>query len=236
MDSDESLAIGQTLKIPHVLGFKEALDPEGEDLLSDTSDSDSNAQPGSRSLRPADNPEEFNRLVQVFEQGVTAYNRGNYREAMTLFKQVYERDPENQEAYDYFLRAATGMRGGAPVVTDGPSDLTENLTSGAEDLLRRGIAYRDEGNLKDALETFKQASQLYPGHAEIAWNLEKTQDELKKLITAHLNEGIKLFNREALEDAILEWEKVLELDPTNPKATEYRQRAEKMLDALASPQ
>lgn len=238
-DPKDPLKIGQRIKIPHILGFRKALDPKGQDVLTGTSDVEPDRPTGSRNLMAPEETGVLESTEQLFEQGVMAYNRGNYREAMKLFNQVYERDPENQEAYDYFMRATTSIRRGAPIVEVNPDLIAEQqgevAISEVESLVQAGIALHEAGKLRKAIITFEQAVQLDPENAEIARYLEEIQDEMKKLITAHLNEGIKQFNQEALEDAIAEWDKVLELDPSNQQAAEYRERAEKMLDILASP-
>ena len=235
--ADETpLHIGQTLKIPHILGFRRTLAPEEEDVLSGVSDD--GTSPEAREIVPTLTPEEDPELQQLFEQGLTAYNAKDFRKALTLFNQVYSRNPEHVEAYNYFLQALTQLRGESaeaePFVEEeadrgiqqdaGPSESESLLTSAA--------VQRESGNIKEAIRLLEEAGELEPNNAEIARELEAARDEMKKLITSHLNEGIKLFNQEALEEAIQEWDKVLELDPANKQAANYREQAEKRLNAL----
>lgn len=238
LDPKAPLTIGQKIKIPHILGFRKSLAPEEENLLSGNLDIEQENAEYSRGLISPEKTEELESTEQLFERGVAAYNQGNYREAMKLFNQVYERDPENQEAYEYFVRATTSVRRGIPVVEVSPElmdeDQEETPTTEIEALIQAGIALRNVGKLKEAVATFEQAAQWDPENVEIGEYLEETRDEIQKLITDHLNKGIKQFNQESLENAILEWEKVLELDPSNPQATEYKERAENMLKALES--
>ncbi len=236
-DLQESLKIGQKVNIPHILRFKKALDPQGEDVISEPSDTEPTRQVNSRNLTAPEQTEVLESIEQLFERGVEAYNQGNYREAVKVFNQVYERDPEHQKAYDYFMRATTSIRRGSPIVALSPELIAEQEDkvdgSEVEALIQAGKSLHEAGKLREAITTFEQAAQLAPGNAEIARYLEETRDKMKKLITAHLNEGIKQFNREALEEAIVEWEKVLELDPSNRQAVEYKERAEKMLDQIS---
>ena len=113
------------------------------------------------------------------------------------------------------------------------SEQPESTQSEAGLLIQTGISYRDAGEVKKAIAAFEQAYQLVPEDPQTVKYLEETQDALKKLITAHLNEGIKLFNQDSLENAIIEWDKVLELDPSNRQAAEYKRRAQTMLNTLA---
>ena len=236
------LKIGQKILIPHILNFQKAIDPQGEDTLAELDEkagvNQSNPMP--RDITPPIVPDEESLapIEDLFEQGIVAYNQKNYREAMQIFQQVYERNPENQAAYEYFLRAASAMKGGMPIVgtePDEPLEQARNIHTEIDALIQQGVLAWQAGNLKAAIAAFEEANQLAPQNREIQEYLEKIRDDLKKLTTFHLNEGIKFFNREALEDAILEWEKVLDLDPGNPQALAYRERAKKMLDALATP-
>lgn len=243
LNPQEPLNIGQKIKIPHILNFQQSLDPQGENTFAEL-DEEPGGPPSNATSRGVTAPnvpvvqENLTPVEELFEQGIAAYNQRNYREAMQIFQQVYERNPENQEAYEYFLQAARAIRGGTPIVRVEPETVEQNQARDAEidNLSQQGVTALNSGNPKMAIAIFEEANQLAPQNREVQEYLEKARDELKKLITFHLNEGIKFFNKEALEDAILEWDKVLELDPENPQAIAYRQRAKTMLDALASPQ
>jgi len=236
--ADAPLKIGQVIRIPHVLGFKKALAPEGEDIVPETSDSAISVQTESRGIQPSEDDAES--TERAFTGGVTAFHEGKYREAVSILEKVLLHDPENEEAYNYFVRATENVRRGTPTVEIVPAQFPERSKqfdseqSEVQILIQSGISYRETGDLKKAIATFEQAYQLAPKNSEIFENLEETRDDLKKLITAYLNEGIKLFNQDSLEDAILEWNKVLELDSSNRQASEYKERAETMLNTLAS--
>ena len=237
LGDDTQLRIGQTLKIPHILSFRRALSPETEDVLSEVPD-DEGTSPEVREIVPTLVPEEDQELQQLFEQGLQAYNAKNFREALSLFNQVYSRDPENVEAYNYFLQALTQLRGESAEAEQlvGPvRGLEQNTDPGpseVENLVMSAAVQRESGNIKEAIRLLEEAGELEPNNRDIARELEAARDEIKKLITSHLNEGIKLFNQEALEEAIEEWKKVLELDPSNKQAANYREQAEKRLNAL----
>ena len=237
---DAQLRIGQELKIPHILRFREALSPDEEDLLDNVGDSDAQQEDATEVLdiTPVSETEMTEELQQLFEQGTVFYNQGSFREALTLFNQVYERNPSDVDVYDYIVRSIANLRGGSvaendTVITPEENDSEEALTtSEVESLLNTAKTYREAEDLKKSVDVYEQALRLEPGNVEIVQELEKIRDDIKKLITAHLNEGIKLFNQEALEEAILEWDKVLELDSENQQAINYRAQAEKRLNAL----
>ncbi len=103
-------------------------------------------------------------------------------------------------------------------------------------IIQEGIAYRKAGKLKKAIAAFRQALKLEPKNTEAANQLQETQNELNALIDLHLKQGIKYFTQENLQDAISEWNIVLELDPSNKEAADYKERAQRKLDALKDQQ
>jgi tetratricopeptide (TPR) repeat protein len=236
--ADSTLKIGQVIRIPHILGFKKALAPEGEDIVPETTRK--NIQPESREIRSPEEPEDSESLKRAFNEGVVAFHEGKYREAVSILEKVLLRDPENEEAYKYFVRATENVRRGTSAVEVSSVQIPEDSEqfdpeqSEVQILIQTGLSHREAGDLKRAIATFEQAYQLAPENPQIVEYLEVTRDDLKKLITAHLNEGIKHFNQDSLEDAILEWDKVLELDPSHRQAAEYKERAETMLNTLES--
>jgi tetratricopeptide (TPR) repeat protein len=206
------LKAGQVIKIPHVRGFNKALDPGKKDIVL--------ATPTAETTTPAKSAEA--------QQTEKANNK-------TLFEQVLIQDPENEEAYQYFVHASDNVRRGASTeeIAPEPSAPGKQPKSEVQILLENGVASREAGEIKQAIATFEQAYQLAPDDPQIGKYLDDTRDELKKLVTAHLNEGIKQFNQDALKEAILEWDKVLELDPANRQAIDYKKRAQDMLNTLA---
>lgn len=244
LDPDRPLEIGQTLKIPHILGFQKTLAPEAPDIV--TEPKEEFPQIDSRTIpTPPDVPRTEARqeaLEIALNKGVIAFSEGNYREAVSILEQVLLQDPDNEEAYRYFVKATENMRRGTsapteilPVHTLGQDEAPRDaVRPDAQRLIQTGLEQREAGDIKAAVATFEQASQLAPDNPQVAMHLEETRDELQKLITAHLNEGIKKFNQELLEDAIVEWNRVLELDPDNQQAADYKERAEIMLNALAA--
>lgn len=261
-----SLKAGQIIKIPHILRFQQALDPQKKDSIIESTEAEISSPQSSRTLSASENRASPENTTQLFEQGTAAFQAGNYREAIKLFNQVYALNPDNQEAYDYFMAATARMREANSAITSdmlaehsqqasaeisAPSSSAINVTtqppstagiseqstsevSDAEHFIQTGLKLRESGELKKALSLFENAAQLDPENPEIAQYIETTNLELQKLITFHLNEGIKQFNQEALENAIAEWNKVLELEPSNTQASEYKKRAEQMLEALSS--
>lgn len=101
-----------------------------------------------------------------------------------------------------------------------------------EAIIQQGITYREAGNLKKAISSFNQALEIEPKNAKADQYLQETQQELNALVEEHLKQGIKYFTQDALQEAMDEWNTVLELDPSNQKALDYKERTQRKLDAL----
>jgi len=235
LSPNATLQVGQTLNIPHILGFKATLAPKERDVLAETAPPDAPQSSDIREITPISEEERTQQLQRLYQQGIAAYEAGDYREAVSLFNEVYQSDSENLEAYNYFLRAMTKLQGGNLEMESPSQQTTESADSAEEEIdlmLIAADSHRNNGDLQKAISVYEQALQLSPENPEIIELLEQVREELQTQITAHLNEGIKLFNQEAIEEAIAEWNIVLQLEPTNQQASEYKKRAEKMLEAL----
>lgn len=251
LDANAPLKIGQVINIPHILEFKKSLAPDGTEILLETPQSQENQQPKSRTLS-AEKPSAEARaeLDTSLQDGIAAFREGNYRQAIELLQQVLLQDPENEDAYRYFVEATQYIRSGTQAAERIPESSPQQPQHESPDseepstpelpesqrLTNEALALRESGNFTQAIALLEQAYQLDPTTPRLLEQLEESRDALKRQITAYLNEGIKYFNQDSLEEAILAWDKVLELDPENRQATEYKERAETLLKTLSSQQ
>jgi len=81
-------------------------------------------------------------------------------------------------------------------------------------------------------ESYKALIQL----ARLAPNYEDTGDLARQarsgLVQDRYNEGLRLYREERLEQAIVQWRAVLELDPRHPNARKNIEQAEQILKKL----
>jgi tetratricopeptide (TPR) repeat protein len=243
LDSDAALKVGQVINIPHILEFKNALSPDESEIILEVPEGQGGQQSTvSRTLPAGDssnNTETQASIDEMLKEGISAFQEGNYRKAVELLQIVLVAEPENELAYDYFVEATGYIRSGTSAVgrtAEESGEQTGELElSEAQRLTNEALSLQANDNFKQALALFEQAYQLDPTIPGLLENLEETRDSLKQQITAYLNEGIKYFNQDSLEDAIEAWDKVLALDPTNRQAAEYKERAETLLETF-SPQ
>jgi len=96
----------------------------------------------------------------------------------------------------------------------------------------KGRIYLSSGTYNKAIDEFNLVLKYVPGHADAKRLLERAKAERDNSISAHLKKGIGYFEAEQMELAIKEWDFVLELDPDNKTAADYRSRADAIIKQL----
>lgn len=96
----------------------------------------------------------------------------------------------------------------------------------------KGKIYLDSRAYAKAIEEFTAALKILPAYMNTEELLARAKKERDKAVDAHLRKGIAYFQSEEMEMAIKEWEAVLELDPSNKVAADYKDRAEVIMERL----
>ncbi|GEM_PF-2128047 len=94
----------------------------------------------------------------------------------------------------------------------------------------KGKVYLDSGAYHRAIEEFTAALRIFPSYMNAKDLLERAVSERDKAVEKHLRNGIAHFQSEDMELAIKEWDMVLNLDPSNRVAADYKYRAEVILE------
>ena len=105
-------------------------------------------------------------------------------------------------------------------------------TADADKFVQTGTAQLNNGDVNQAIASFKKALKANPKHAKAAQQLQQAEQKKADLIDEHLRRGIAYFNGDQLEQAMQEWKQVLALDADHAKALDYKQRTQVRLDAL----
>jgi len=92
-----------------------------------------------------------------------------------------------------------------------------------------GHKLSSEKKYVEAIKRFSKASVDYPGASDAIADLKKI---MLKQAQAHYLTGVKYYTDDQLEQAILEWEKTLSLDPNHEKAKKSIADAQKLLNML----
>ncbi|MEK6759838.1 MAG: tetratricopeptide repeat protein [Deltaproteobacteria bacterium] len=98
----------------------------------------------------------------------------------------------------------------------------------------KGKLYMDSKAYGKAIEEFNAVFKRVPTYMDAKELLAKAKKERDRAVDFHLKKGIGFFQEEEMEKAIMEWEAVLELDPANKTAADYKDRAEVILERLRS--
>lgn len=96
----------------------------------------------------------------------------------------------------------------------------------------KGKVYFEARVYQKAIDEFSAALRLLPSYMDAQELLSRAKRELEKEVDSRFKRGINYFQKEELELAIREWDAVLELDPGNKKAAEYKSRAEAIMERL----
>lgn len=108
----------------------------------------------------------------------------------------------------------------------------ENPDTEADNHYMKGKILLEVNSYAKAIEEFQAVLKYDPSYMDAKELLAKSIKERDQAVEAHLKKGMGYFQKENMEKAIKEWDIVLELDPVNKDALDYRYRAEVILDRL----
>jgi len=114
-----------------------------------------------------------------------------------------------------------------------PEDEIGEVKALATISFRKGKMYYESGKYAKALEKLTTALRLSPSFPEARELYKKALRERDEAVTLHLNEGLRRFQQEEMEQAIAAWRTVLDLDPENRVAADYLARATVMMKRLS---
>lgn len=108
-------------------------------------------------------------VVNPYSEGVKLKNAGNYNEALTTFKDVLEKNPENADA----LFEAGWLSNELKEYDDAITYLqkAKQLKVTATVFFELGYAYENSGKKDEAIEMYKKALELYPKYYDAAKHL-----------------------------------------------------------------
>lgn len=96
----------------------------------------------------------------------------------------------------------------------------------------RGKVHLDVHSYARAVEEFNLANKAVPNYRDSGELIAKAFKERDKAADEHMKRGMRYFQTEDMELAIKEWDYVLEIDPGNKTAADYRARAEVILERV----
>ncbi len=139
------------------------------------------------------------------EEGISAFEEGDWAAALTKFTAAAKADPENAEAQHY--RGVTLLKLGQPREALGALQKAREIKPDAEDLhLDLGQVYQELGRLQEAEEAYRREISNHPDNAQ-----------------AHFSLGYLLFSRKNYKECLPSFDRARELDSELAASATYYQ-------------
>ncbi|MBI5969869.1 MAG: hypothetical protein HY884_01790 [Deltaproteobacteria bacterium] len=154
------------------------------------------------------------------------YNSGIYETALSEYKTALRYNPKNQYVKNRVAFLSARLKS--------PAETGKNSTpaSLAKRHYQSGRVYLDAEDWPNAIVEFSSALKSVPNYMDAKELLSTALEYKASAIDSHLKQGMDYFQTEDMDLAIEEWDAVLELDPKNKTAGDYRARAMTILDRL----
>ncbi len=143
-------------------------------------------------------------VSEHYKKGTVFLESGMFSEAIEEFNLVVDISPSYKDAAELLAAAYYG----------------------------RGLLHLESKEYIKSIDDFTALLELRSPFRDTQKLLSRAKKERDLIIDFHLKKGIEHFQKEEMEDAIKEWDKVLELSPGNKAALDYKYRAMTILERL----
>jgi tetratricopeptide (TPR) repeat protein len=188
------------------------------------------------------------RIDAIVSRGNDDLESGALAGAEAAFRSVLELEPQNVTARGnlaYIDRIRGENAEPAPETSPDPdpADLApprpttvrsrpRDAEIRAEGYFQNALAAEASGDAYQAIRYDRAALDLDSGHASARSHLASLRRALAPQVPMLLDAGRRHYQREDLQAALDQWERVLLVDPTNDEAKEHATRAQKLLERL----
>jgi tetratricopeptide (TPR) repeat protein len=186
------------------------------------------------------------RIDAIVARGSDDLESGALADAEAAFRSVLELDPQNVTArgnlaYIDRMRAERAVAETAISPDPDPADLAparraparpRDVEIRAEGYFQNALAAEAGGDAYQAIRYDRAALEADSAHAGARSHLASLRRALAPQVPMLLDAGRRHYQREDLQAALDQWERVLLIDPTNTEATDYSARAEKLIERL----
>lgn len=152
------------------------------------------------------------RAARYLAQADEARQKTQWKEALDLYSQVLNLEPQNERA------------------AQGKNDAEVKLQIDAQ--LADGRAKLQEQKYLEAIAVFENILESDPKHAAAKSELAVAKRNLDEMVEKLFNEGISLYTSDRYQEAIERWNRALKLNPNHKGSLEYKQQAQERLKAL----
>jgi tetratricopeptide (TPR) repeat protein len=168
-------------------------------------------------------------------RAVELENQGRYTEAIGEWNNVQLLDPENAEAPTAIARIQRKIESQSADLEQAAKRLE------IVNLYNDALQDFNQGNYQQAITGTERLLKLEPGHEDAKRLQVLAQRKLTPLskeeeasIRRYYLKGMEYFSKDQYAEAIAEWEKILEIDPTNESVQQNIDEAKERLKQLGS--
>ena len=94
-----------------------------------------------------------------------------------------------------------------------------------EDLYRRAKVKYNQGDMFAAFDLFNEVNERERGYRDSERYLGVLNERLGRNIPQYYEKGVSYYDNERFSEAIVEFNRILKINPNHQKAREYRERA-----------
>ena len=166
--------------------------------------------------------ERFEHASALWQEAEETFHRNELDSAMTLCNQVLGYDPDHSEAQNLLedIRQLVDRRATEEIDAQSRAKAREDMVRSR---VNGGLQLLEEGKLSEAQVEFNEALKLDPENVEARDGLVRIDVETDRLVEAHTTEGDVRFAARDYGEAIVAWNKALELKPNQ---TDIRRKIE----------
>ena len=178
---------------------------------------------------------------QLNLKATALYHTGDYRQAIQIWQEALQADPENQRAKEgirmasLLLEEASASLEAAPAETPAePAESPETIAK-VRDGIHRVRDFLGHGRYLDAMEICQSLLQLAPRSEAVREVLEEAREayEAQPFIDEHLEIARQLFVQERLDEASAELQKIFFLSASHGEARKLDAKIEALRQKLA---
>jgi len=103
---------------------------------------------------------------------------------------------------------------------------------GADSLTQMGNRYFSQGNFLEAMNCFQKVIETRPEDVNALRKIEECQARLNQIVEEYFNLGMSYYAEENYQEAIRQWQRVLQYNRKHQDAQEYIKRAQERIEAL----
>ncbi len=157
-------------------------------------------------------------------QGILYYMNRRYGEALKAWKEAEQISAENFKVTVYIQRVEQFYQ--------------ETAQSEAETHRKKAIAAFEAGNSEESLQHWRKVLEYEPRDEQAQLEISKLGEVISKknnqsVIGEYYDRGWSLFQEEKYVESLVEWKKIVEIDPGNEVALDYIAKIEKL--GIAAP-